>query len=388
MTVIFVQAKYVFNQRRDSVRKIKICIILFGFENGGAEAVTYNYFSHMDLSKFEVHMIAHDVRVGKCKDLFCSMGFKIHIIPSKRQFFNHIAQMNKIFREERFDIIHANTTEWACIAMILGKLNHVPVRINHSHMAEKPNGLVNQLYYSIRLYLGKKFATHYFACGRDAGIYLFGLKAVDNGEVTIIPNAIEFEKFQYFNKIRTSMRSEAELGKKTTVIGHVGRFSAQKNHAFLLQIFQAYHKQNSDSIILLFGDGVLRQAMETKVKQMGLEKSVRFMGIHSDMACWYQAMDIFVLPSLYEGLPLVGVEAQANGLPCLFSDTITSEIRLSDRAVFMSLKDSPKQWANIINEMVSSIERGNVTLDHTYDISVAAKRLERFYIQQSGKIAH
>lgn len=364
------------------MNQIKICHVIGDFVNGGVESVIYNYFSHMDLNKFEVHIIGHGIRVQACADRFVKMGFVIHnITPKSVSFARSMSDMKAIFQEYSFDVIHSHLTEWACVPMFIGWLCGVKVRINHSHMVEKPHGLVNKVYYGIRLFFGKLFATDYFACGKDAGRYLFGEHAVDSGKVMILPNAIDFKRYYFDLSLRKEIRSRLELNDSTVVIGHVGRFFEQKNHKFLIKIFRDYHKQNADSILLLFGDGEFKSEIKIQVREYGLGDSVRFMGVQQNMSDWYQAMDIFVLPSLYEGLPVVGVEAQAIGLPCLFSDQITREIAISSGAEFLPINMGTNPWVNAIHSCRMSNSAPVVDIDR-YDITKRAHFLEEFYISK------
>lgn len=362
-------------------KKIKICHIIGDFVNGGVESIIYNYFSHMDLSKFEVHMIGHGIRVQECADRFQSLGFNIHnITPKSVSFSQNLKEMESIFRKYRFDIVHSHLTEWACVPMYLAWKCGIKVRINHSHMAERPTGLKNRLYYGIRIFLGKMFATDYYACGRDAGIYLFGHRAVDSGKVMILPNAIDFDSFQFDPQIRKRVREQNGIDESTVVIGHVGRFFEQKNHRFLIDIFDKYHKLNPSSLLLLIGDGELFDEIEKKVEEKSLSSSVWFLRVRSDVADWYQAMDLFLLPSLFEGFPVVGVEAQAAGLPCLFSDSITPEISISSCANFASLKNDADTWAKKMKKMVGTGKREHAILDYErFDIKKNAEKLELFY---------
>lgn len=363
--------------------QIKICHVIGDFVNGGVESVIYNYFSHMDLSKFEVHIIGHGIKVQACADRFTDMGFVIHnITPKSVSFLRSLSEMKNIFQKYRFDVIHAHLTEWACVPMLIGWLCGVKVRINHSHMAEEPYGIVNKIYYGVRLFLGKLFATDYFACGEDAGRYLFGNHAVDSGKVTILPNAIDFKSFHFDLSVRNEIRSKLKLNDSTVVIGHVGRFFEQKNHKFLIEIFRDYHKQNHDSILLLFGDGELKHETEIQVKSYDLGDSVRFMGVQQNMSDWYKAMDIFVLPSLYEGLPVVGVEAQAIGLPCLFSDQITREIAISSGVEFLPINTGTDRWVDAIHSCGLNNSAPVVDMDR-YDITKRANFLQEFYTSKS-----
>lgn len=366
----------------NDMSKIKICHVIGNFVNGGVEAVIYNYFSYMDREKYEVYIIGHGIRVQECADRFISLGFKIHnITPKSVSFTRSCKEMEEIFRKEKFDIVHSHLTEWACVPMFLAWKCGVKVRINHSHMAERPQGLKNKIYYGIRLYFGKLLATDYFACGRDAGIYLFGKQAVDSGKVTILPNAIDYGEFYYSAQLRNKIRGKNNIKDSTIVIGHVGRFFEQKNHEFLIDVFEEYHRDNPDSLLVMLGDGELIKKIKSKAAQKKLEGSVCFLGNRSDVADWYQAMDMFVLPSFYEGFPVVGVEAQTSGLPCLFSDGITPEIQISLNAQFMNLGNGAKAWAEKMKYMMDNKQdRSNLILNHDwFDIEKNADKLDSFY---------
>ena len=364
------------------MNRIKICHVIGNFVNGGVEAIIYNYFSHIDLEKYEVHIIGHGIRVQECADRFTALGFKIHnITPKSISFMRSCKEMEEIFKNEQFDIVHSHLTEWACVPMFLAWKCGIKIRINHSHMAERPQGMKNKIYYGIRLYFGKLFATDLFACGKDAGIYLFGRQAVDRRKVIILPNAIDYGKFYYSAQLRNTIRGKRNIKDSTIVIGHVGRFFEQKNHEFLIYVFEEYHRDNPDSLLIMLGDGELIEKIKSKVAQKELEGSVCFLGNRSDVADWYQAMDMFVLPSFYEGFPVVGVEAQASGLPCLFSDGITSEIQISPNAQFMNLENGVKVWAEKIEYMIDNKQdRSNLILDHDrFDIEKNADKLDLFY---------
>ena len=365
------------------MNKIKICHVIGDFVNGGVESIIYNYFSHMDLDKFEVHIIGHGIKVKECADRFIKLGFTIHNIPPKRSSFSKSCKaMEDIFRMEKFDIVHSHLTEWACVPMFLAWKCGVKVRINHSHMAEKPKGFKNKLYYGIRLLIGKIFATDLFACGRDAGRYLFGARKVEQGRVKIITNAIDIKKFSYNVSVRNELRDSIGISNDTIVLGHVGRFFEQKNHVFLVKIFEEYNRIIPNSHLILLGDGELKQDTQNLVDQLGLSDVVHFLGVKQNINEWYQAMDIFLLPSLYEGLPVVGIEAQASGLPCIFSDSITKEIDISKYAHFLSLDLTAIEWANTLVTIGLVEDRYNTSIDLGYDICNSAKVLEDFYLKR------
>ena len=226
------------------------------------------------------------------------------------------------------------------------------------------------------------FATDYMCCSELAGRWLFGNKEYDKGNVYLLNNAIDLDKFKYDEKIRSEKRKKLNISDDTLVIGHVGRFVEQKNHRFLIDIFNEIHKQNSNSILLLAGQGPLMEEIKSKVESLGLEKFVIFLGQRNDIDELYQAFDVFCLPSLYEGLPVVGVEAQATGLLCIFSDDMTKETKVLDTTEFLSLKQSAEEWANDIVKKQSKYKRKdvkNIIADNNFDIIFESKKLENKY---------
>lgn len=368
----------------DKMRKIRICHVIGDFVNGGAEAVLYNYFSHMELERFEVHIIGHGVKVQACADRFAALGFTIHNIPPKRvSFIKSCRAMDAIFKAYQFDIVHSHLTEWACVPLLLAWKDGVKVRINHSHMAENPTGL-RKLYYGVRIGLGRLAATDDFACGYAAGQYLFGKRRMAQGRVTVLPNAIEVKRFRYDEAARCRLRAALGIAPDTVVLGHVGRFFTQKNHPFLIDIFAAYQQRNPNSRLLLLGDGENRAMIQARVQEMGLSDQVFFAGNRDNIAEWYQAMDVFLLPSFFEGFPVSGVEAQAAGVPCLFADTVTSEVRLSPYVQFLPLSASADAWADAICKALDGHDRAAVSLPDRYDIVQTAAGLQRFYLEKAG----
>ena len=234
--------------------------------------------------------------------------------------------------------------------------------------------------YALRPF-SKLFATHYVACSKRAGHWMFG-----NAPFTLMPNAIDAQRFAYNPQTRTEVRKSLGLENKF-VIGHVGRFSPQKNHFFLLDVFSELCQKRDDCILMLIGGlGTagkdIEKNMRTKAEIMNLSDKILFMGTYEDISGFYQAMDVFMLPSLYEGLPVTVVEAQAAGLPCVLSDRVTSEVKITEETCFLSLRDSPDAWAKRLLSFRGG-ERRN-TVDEVrkagFDIYETAKQLEAYYV--------
>lgn len=198
-------------------------------------------------------------------------------------------------------------------------------------------------------------------------------------------NAIDISGYVFNEQRRNVMRDELGIPRNAFVTGHVGGFREVKNHTFLIDIFDEIHKQREDAVLLLVGDGNLRNETEQKAKRLGLEKSIVFTGVRSDVSELMQAMDIFVFPSLYEGLPLTLIEAQAAGLLCCAADTVSPESAVTENIRFLSLQNSAKDWSDKVLSYAEGFRRCDTTAEIVqagYDISSAAKALEEFYLRE------
>jgi glycosyltransferase EpsF len=232
----------------------------------------------------------------------------------------------------------------------------VPVRIAHSHSTLGKGEFKRNIMKTLLRPFSRLYPTLLLACSEHAGRWLFGDKAFDKGRVKVMRNAIDVNCFRFNLQIRERVRKDLGISEKL-VIGHAGRFVSVKNHLFLFDIFKEVHSQRQDSVLLLVGDGELRTAAEERVKQYGLSDCVLFLGLRDDVHELYQAMDVFVLPSLYEGLPVVGVEAQCAGLPCLFSNRFTKETISGRLSEMVPLEIGARKWARMIIRQSSKNRR-------------------------------
>ncbi len=361
------------------IRVLQIIGIVCG---GGVEAVIMNYYRHIDRSRVQFDFVVDGYEKSLLDDEIASLGGHVyHIEPYKKNIFRYMHQIYHIVREGHYDIVHSNMNTLSLFSLFPAYLAGARQRILHNHsMAVRSEGLRTVLKEILRP-LAPIFANRYAACSRIAGEWMYGKRRMDSGEVTLIKNAIDLAEYAYSPEQRLSYRKEFAIPEDAFVVGHVGRFMFQKNHAFLLDIFREVHKRRPDAILLLVGDGELRPAMEEKARDYGLKESVWFLGLRQDVKALYNCMDVFLLPSWYEGLPVVAVEAQANGLPCFFSDRVTPESRLSSSAAFLSLDDSPQEWAEHI--LVASEKRNPNALQDLqnagFDIEKQAALLTEWY---------
>ncbi len=343
----------------------------------GTEAFMMNYYRHFDRSRLQIDFVVHGDGEGEYDDEIRLLGGEIFHVPVKsRHPFAYAPALRQIFARG-YSVVHTHTDAMGAWILKIAKECGVPVRIAHSHNTS--HATKNPLKYALNEYARKniaKYATHCFACSQKAGEWLFG-----EHPFTVIRNAIDLKKFSFRPSVREEVRAELGLNASDFVIGHVGRFALQKNHVFLLEAFRAYAAEDKRAKLLLVGDGELQGEMRERAADYGLSDRVLFSGVRADMDRLYNAMDVFVLPSLFEGLPVVGLEAQANGLEAFFSENVSRETGIAQEGVrFLPLKT--ETWVQALRG-VSSVRRDNAPALRAagYDIETESARLQDFYLQ-------
>lgn len=362
---------------------VRVLQIVTYMGRGGLETMLMNYYRHIDRNKVQFDFLVHrDFEADYDREIL-SMGGKIYhfsrLIPWSR---GYRKKLKKFFMSHpEYKIVHVHQDCLSSVALQCAKECGIAVRIAHSHNSNQDK---NIKYLIKRHYMKRipQFATDCFACGKDAGDWMFS-----GHSYQIIHNAIDASIYTYSSEKAVTIRERLHL-QHNLVIGHVGRFDSQKNHGFLLDIFNECVKIVPNAILLLVGDGEGKTQIQEKAKSLGLEDKVIFTGVRSDVPDLLQAMDIFVFPSLYEGVPVTMIEAQASGLPCVISDSIPRDcIITSDLVTSMSLLDTPCDWAQHIigrthmkrNSHFNEIQAAG------YDIFTAARKLENFYLKKNGE---
>ena len=362
---------------------IRVASVIGRYIGGGVEAVTINYYRNIDKNKVQLDFICDEDSTNIPYEEIERMGGKVIIIPSYSKPFKYHKALKRVLKEGNYKIIHSNINTLSVFSLFAAKCAGVPVRIAHSHSTTNKKEKKKNLMKQVLRPFSKVFATDYMCCSELAGRWLFGNKEYDKGNVYLLNNAIDLDKFKYNESLRKTKRKELGIKDDTLVIGHIGRFVAQKNHDFLIDIFNEIHKKNNNSILLLAGQGPLMEDIKNKVKELNLNDSVKFLGQRNDANELYQAFDVFLLPSLYEGLPVVGVEAQAAGLLCYLSDDMTKETKVLDITKFMSLNNTPEEWADNILDDVKKYKRIDTSKEMTaknFNIKEEAKKLEEYYL--------
>lgn len=373
--------------KKDS-KPIRVAQIIGKWVGGGVEAVIMNYYRNIDHDKIQFDFICDEDSTNIPYDEIEKLGGKVILISPYQKIFSYQKELKKVLKDGNYKIVHSNINTLSVFPLRAAKKVGVPVRIAHSHSTTNKKEWKKNLLKLILRPFSKVYATDYICCSELAGRWLFGNKTYDSGRVFLLNNAIDIEKYTYNEKIRKEKRKELGINSSTLVIGHIGRFVAQKNHTFLIDIFNEIHKKNSDSKLLLAGQGPLVNDIKEKVNKLNLNDSVTFLGQRSDSNELYQAFDIFLLPSLYEGLPVVGVEAQAAGLLCYLSSDMTKETKVLNSTTIMSLSDTSEEWAQSILSGSSEYKRINTKKEiskNGFSIKEEAKKLEDKYLSYNGE---
>lgn len=356
---------------------IRISHIIGKWIGGGVESVVMNYYRYIDKSKIQFDFICDSDSTNIPYEEIEKLGGSVILVPPYQHIFKYDRELSKVFKENNYKIVHSHINTLSIFPLRIAKKCGIPVRIAHSHSTTNKKEWKKNLIKQILRPFSKIYATDYFACSELAGRWLFGNKEFDKGNVYILNNAIDVEKFRYNENTRKKVRKELNIADDTFVIGHIGRFVAQKNHTFLIDIFNEIHKERPNSILLLVGQGPLKEMIKEKVKKLGLNDSVIFLGQRKDANRLYQAMDVFVLPSLYEGLPVVGIEAQASSLACIFSDSMTKETKVLENSQFISLNDSLDTWKEYILKASQASKKNTLEFmkKKGYDIAKEVEKL-------------
>ncbi len=351
-----------------------IRVLQIGIRNqfDGVGNFMMNYFCEIDKSKVQCDFLIPGTEGSPYDDQIKKIGGKIHYFSYKDDgnIFKFLKDLNRFFKENKYDIVHCSDAGLGFLYLMLARKNGVKVRIAHSHASDKSEGFKGMLAHMLRrVYVGN--ANVYFACSEEAGRYLFGRK-----KYIIIRNSVNCDKFRYNKKDRRDIRNEFNIAKDDILIGNVGRLCEVKNQEFILRWMEKLPKQFK---LMIVGDGEYRKKFEKYINDKGLVERVFLVYPRKDINRFYSAFDVFVLPSLHEGLPIVGIEAQLTNLPCVFSDTVSKNEKISSRAYFVNNKKA-EDWIRIIKTISSDGVREKIKVDRAkYDISRTAKELEELY---------
>ena len=356
---------------------MRILQVVNDMHRAGLETMLMNYYRNIDRNKIQFDFLTHRPERSDYDDEIESLGGQVYYAPRlyPQNYPAYFSYMKSFFYEHpEYKIMHSHIDSMSYLPLLAGKKAGIPIRIAHSHNTsiDKDYKYILKQFFRFRI---TSVANVYLACGKEAGEYLFG-----NEFFRVIPNAVEAEKFYFDQAIRTKKRKE--LGYKNEfVVGHVGRISSQKNHKFLIKIFYEILKKEPNAILMLVGVGEKEAQVREQIQKLGISEQVQFLGNRNDVSELYQAMDVFVLPSFFEGIPVVGIEAQFSDLPCFFSNTTPREVKFNEKTQFIALNQTPDKWAREIlksKDRKRNSEQMNI-VNSLYDIRNAHSIIEKLY---------
>ena len=359
---------------------MRVLQVVTNMDRGGLETMLMNYYRHIDRTKVQFDFLTHRRERAAYDDEIEALGGKIYRLPRLIPWSKHyLSALDDFFTSHpEYKVIHVHQDCLSSIVLRVAAKHGVPVRIAHSHSASQDKDIK---YLVKRFYMKyiPRYATNLFACSNAAGKWMF-----QDNSYQLISNAIDASEFSFGAQKRGRIREEFGFNDDTLVVGHVGSFWAVKNHTFLIDVFSILEKINNTAKLLLVGYGGRMEEIREKVKNLGLCDKVIFTGIRTDVSDLMQAMDVFVFPSLYEGLPVTMVEAQAAGLPCIISDKVPPECILTEGLVdIMPLSASPEVWAEKVlsKRAIPRTDRRAEIAAHGFDITTEAVKLQEFYLE-------
>ncbi len=365
-------------------RSIRILHIVTNMNRGGIESMLMNYYRHIDRTKIQFDFLEHRPGESDFSSEIRQLGGKIYKVGRCNPFSTRYRRELKNFFDAHpeYQIVHSHINCMSTLPLQVAKQCGVKCRITHSHIADYELNLK----YPIKMYYRSKLnnvATDRFACGIDAGRYMYGKQ-----DFVVMKNAINTDSFIFSQKLRDEKRRELCIADDELLIGHVGRFDIQKNHGFILDIFKEVIELKHNATLLLVGKGKCEEEIKKKAKALHIEDHVRFLGLRNDVNELLNAMDVFLFPSLYEGLPVTLIEAQASGLLCYISDKITDECIVTDLVKKVGLDQSAGQWAKEIVENLEYTRQNQrqQIVNGGYDIETNVQRISDFYEKKFDEI--
>ncbi len=366
------------------MNKTKILIVMGGsyMGVGGIESMVINYYRHLDKNSLQIDFVFFGYGEGLYDDEILQNGGRIFHLPIKSKHpIKSRSAMKKLLTEEKYDVVHANLNAAGIYsALKIAKKCKIPTRISHAHSTN--HGTLSKLRWLINDFARKritKYSTDNFACSDLAGDWYY-----PNKPYAIVPNAINTSAFLFNDQIRCEIRTDFGC-EESFVIGHVGNLGYPKNQSFLLDVFYDIRKKCSTAKLWLIGEGEDLCNLQEKANTLGIAEHVRFLGKRNDVNKLLQAMDVFVLPSFFEGFPVVITEAIASDLPCIISDTVTKMVAFSDKVKMLNINGEIEDWSNSILQYMNNPRRDNYELivKSNFDISTEAIKLQKFY--QKGR---
>lgn len=361
------------------MKKIKILHVINGMGSGGAEMMIMNWYRNIDREKYSFDFLLRS-NVNIYEQEIEDYGGRIYYTDKfPRHIWRNYKETKKFFATHYYDVVHIHANALIYLkAAIEAKNNKIPIIIMHSHNTSTAKKIYIPIH-KLNMIRINKYANVFLACSKKAGTWMFGQK-----KYQVIENAIDTRMFNFYPEERIKLRYRYGLA-NSYVVGHVGRFLPSKNHSFLIDIFVEILKIKENSVLILIGEGEGKKEIENKVKKLGIESKVLFLGLRTDVAKLEQIMDVFIFPSFFEGLPVSLIEAQFTRLPCVVSDNISHEVQMNNAISFLALEKSAKDWAEEAIKISNRCNRGEILFNQNsrnYQIQEIIKKLEDIYLKR------
>ena len=364
---------------------VRVLQVLDNITAGGIQSFVMNVYRNIDRDKIQFDFLIHHTYeksyLGEINDL----GGKVYVLPSRNEgVMNNRKQLDAFFTKHKgeYDAVHLHESSLSYIEPLkYAKKHGVPIRIMHSHSTKVPSNIIHRVLHKLNKSKIGKVATDYLACGQMAAEWMYGGSNVCS-KVKVVFNGINLSKFDFSEQKRAQTRERLGVSDKL-VIGHVGRFEPVKNQKFLIDIISCLKDRGIDCELILAGNGRTFEDTKKYAEELVVSDCVQFLGIQSDVDSLYMAMDVMVLPSLYEGFPVTAIEAEATGVPCILADTITKEAMIKDNVCYLSLFDSINNWADEVVKPKERLTDNAVLYERGFDICFTVEQLSLLYLSAS-----
>lgn len=366
---------------------IRVLQVIAGMNAGGMETMIMNYYRNIDRNKIQFDFLITAKEKCFYEDEINKLGGNIYRITARNvNFLKNRKELKAFFKNNKYAIVefHQGITYYYPLKM--AKKYGVKTRIIHNHGIDraflKKYKIYNEIFAKRRI---SGLATNYFSCSEEVNDQLFSNKILKSNNIEIVPNAIDIKKYRYNHTIREKIRKELNIEENTKVYGHIGTFTYPKNHKFLIEIFENISQKEEKSKLILIGNGTLKSDIKREIEEKGLQEKVTFLGIRKDIDMLLSAMDCFLFPSIFEGIPLTLIEAQSNGVPVIMSDTISERVLINSNCTRISLEDKEKWIEESIktkkeNEL-NRIKKNENMAQTNFNINTQAKKLQEIYLK-------
>lgn len=364
----------------------RLLCVVGGMNVGGAETFLMKVYRNLDRSKYQMDFAVAIDEKGAYDDEIISLGGKIyHVCPKSKGLIKNFCSVYKIVKANGYKyVLRVSQNSLSALELLAAWMGGASTRVMRSSNTKTIKQGKEAYVHNICKFMPLLFANVRIAPSTEAAEFMFGKNSVKKGKAQILKNGLDFELFKYNQEAREIIRKEYNIPEDAFVVGHVGRFNDQKNHSFLIDVFSEIKRKKQNAVLMMLGDGPLKADIQEKVEGKCLNDSVIFSGVRSDVPSLLSAMDIFVFPSLYEGMPNAVIEAQINGLNCVISDTITRETDITGNVRYASIKNNPELWADLATkEMKTRRELKSFSGINEYSINNVAKKFAAIVFERN-----